>query len=180
MAAGQTSYAATGAAIGTQIMPGWGTAIGAVIGVVADIASKPADPSSAHGTFQNNLAFDNSGWNVAFGGATINSDSNSGTVQGGDQSKTSGIYENPYGAAGMGGGMNSADSLFGTSLGFDNSGWNVAYPGAKVTSKATKTLQQGGAQSSGPAMPAFMGSNFSYAVLALGAVVAIKWLKKRG
>lgn len=170
-AQGQTSYAATGASVGMAFGP-VGAAVGAVVGLVADVVMQPAAPSSANGTFQNNLGFDNSGWNVAFAGATIDSDATSNNTQGGTQ----GSNTDPYGMAGMSGGS-SADSMFGTSLGFDNSGWNVAFSGATIDSTASKTTSQGGAQKTGPDQQ-ILGSNFSYAVLIVGAVVALKWLKR--
>lgn len=173
MAAGQTSYAATGATAGAAFGP-WGAVIGGVVGLVADVAMQPSTPSSANGSFQNNLAFDNSGWNLGFGGATVDSSSNTSNTQGGSQ--TSGGMMGGVGMVGSGSGGTGANSLFGTSLGFDNSGWNVAFGGSKITSSASKSLTQGGAQNSAPKVPA--GSTFDYALLFVGALVAVKWLKK--
>lgn len=71
---------AAGAAVGTQIMPGWGTAIGAVAGGLLDAfggggqsaaSAKPEGPASAAiGVYGSGL--DGSNWNVNFGGSQTN------------------------------------------------------------------------------------------------------------
>jgi len=73
-------------------------------------------------------------------------------------------------------GPSSADSIFGTNQAFDNSGWNVAFGGSKVDSDAEKSTSQGADAT------ATRGGDLTqylpYAVLIIGAIVAIKVLKK--
>lgn len=172
MAEAQTSYMTTGMTVGSAFGP-WGTVIGAAAGAAADIASAPADPSSAKANFQNNLNFDNSGWNVGYKNSTINSDALTSNEQGGAQGNS-----DPFGFF-SGAGGTSADAQFSNSLGFNNSGWNVAFPDAAINSTAKTTTKQGGAQESGAKEPSVLGSEFSYAVLIIGAVLALKWMKKK-
>lgn len=70
-------------------------------------------------------------------------------------------------------GPSSANSVFGTNLAFDNSGWNVALGGSKVDSTATKADPQ---STGGVADPSQV--YIRYAFLFLGAVLAWKVLKK--
>lgn len=71
-------------------------------------------------------------------------------------------------------GPSSADSVFSTNLAFDNSGWNVAFPGATVTSTSDKTTSQGGAGGLSGNLQSYM----PYALIFVGALIAWKALKK--
>lgn len=78
------------------------------------------------------------------------------------------------GAMGGSAGPSSADAIFSTNLDFDNSGWNVAFGGSKVDSTSEKTTSQ----SSDGSTSKDMSSYLPYAILFVGALVAIKALKK--
>lgn len=71
----------------------------------------------------------------------------------------------------------SADSIFGTSLTFDNGGWNIAFDGARIDAPVDKTTSQGG-----PVGPSYgiesMLNYMPYVLGALGIVVAWKLLRK--
>lgn len=72
----------------------------------------------------------------------------------------------------------SADSVFGTSLSFDNGGWNIAFDGARIDAPVDKTTEQGGP--SGPSYGNFdsMQGYMPYLLAAFGMVVAWKIFKK--
>lgn len=61
---------------------GWATLGASLLGGAAG-SSTPAGPSSADAVFSNSFAFDNSGWNVAFDSAKVDSTAEKTTSQGG-------------------------------------------------------------------------------------------------
>jgi hypothetical protein len=70
------------------------------------------------------------------------------------------------------------DSIFGSSMAFDNSGWNVAFQGSSISAPVEKAQSQGGA-----ALPAVSGNDpwlayMPYAIGLFGMVLAWKLLKK--
>lgn len=72
------------------------------------------------------------------------------------------------------GGPSSADSIFGTNLAFDNSGWNVSLgDNSGIRADVDKTNEQGGTSGS----PSGIQDYLPYFMLLLGAVVAIKMFK---
>lgn len=73
--------AASGAATGAAVAGPWGAVIGGVAGFAGSAMAGSAPPSSADAIFGTNLNFDNSGWNVAFPGSTIDSKSDKTTSQ---------------------------------------------------------------------------------------------------
>jgi hypothetical protein len=167
----QTSYLQTGLSVGSAFGP-WGSAFGAGLGALADIASKPAPPSNADSSYQNNYSFDNSGWNIGYKNSTISSDALTSNGQDGTQGSN-----DPWGLYSAGGGS-SAKSQFANSFGFNDSGWNVAFPDATINSKA-KTTNTQSANQKADAKPSMMGSQFSYVILLVGAVIALKWIQKK-
>lgn len=72
-------------------------------------------------------------------------------------------------------GPSSADAIFSTNLGFDNSGWNVAFPGSTIKSASDKTSSQGGAGG----LSGNMSTYLPYALIFVGALVAWKMLKTK-
>lgn len=69
----------------------------------------------------------------------------------------------------------SADSVFGTNLKFNNSGWNVTFGGGSISSDATDAADFGNVDStSGPSMNNYL----PYALLFVAALIAWKILKK--
>ena len=69
--------AQAGAAAGTAIMPGIGTAIGGVLGALGDGfmgggSSSPSGPISAQSAIYGDLGQNNSGWNINFKGVQSN------------------------------------------------------------------------------------------------------------
>ena len=72
--------AAAGAAAGTAIMPGVGTAIGGVVGALADTfmggggsgSAAGYTPQSAQSAIYGDMGLDGSGWNVNFSGTQSN------------------------------------------------------------------------------------------------------------
>lgn len=84
--------AAAGAAAGTAVMPGIGTAIGGVLGALGDTfmgggGSSAAGyaPQDAHSAIYGDLGLDSSGWNVAFSGASQSVGGNKSTPSAMDQ-----------------------------------------------------------------------------------------------
>lgn len=73
-------------------------------------------------------------------------------------------------------GPSSADSIFGTNQAFDNSGWNVSFGSSKIDSQAEKSTNQNadGSAARGGDLTQYL----PYAVLIIGALVAIKVFKK--
>jgi hypothetical protein len=72
-------------------------------------------------------------------------------------------------------GPSSADSVFSTNLGFDNSGWNVSFGNnAPITSTSDKTTSQGGAGGLSGNIQTYL----PYAILFVAAIVALKVFKK--
>lgn len=71
----------------------------------------------------------------------------------------------------------ASDSVFSTNVGFDNSGWNVAFGNAGIDADVKKSTDQGsdlkGATSSNA-----LSDYLPYAMLFIGALVAWKMLKK--
>lgn len=76
--------AAAGAAAGTAIFPGFGTAIGGVVGALADTfmgggssgSAGGYTPQDASSAIYGDMSLDSSGWNVAFSGASQSVGSN--------------------------------------------------------------------------------------------------------
>ncbi len=71
-------------------------------------------------------------------------------------------------------GPSSADSVFSTNLGFDNSGWNVNFGSGTQSSVADKTSSQGGAGG----VSGNLNSYLPWAIVLVGALVAYKMFKK--
>lgn len=72
---------AGGAAAGAITPMGWLMAGSTLLG--GAMRGSPAGPSSANSMFATELVFDNSGWNVAYGGSKIDSEASKSTSQGG-------------------------------------------------------------------------------------------------
>lgn len=72
----------------------------------------------------------------------------------------------------------SADSVFGTSLTFDNGGWNIAFDGARIDAPVDKTTSQGGPTGPTYGLPDSMLNYMPYLLGAFGMVVVWKLLKK--
>lgn len=85
MAGFNTSGAAQGAAVGSQIMPGWGTGVGAILGGFSGGSGSGiggiAVPQDAQSAIYGDLGLDSSGWNVNFSGMQSNG-SNKGAPSG--------------------------------------------------------------------------------------------------
>jgi hypothetical protein len=71
-------------------------------------------------------------------------------------------------------GPSSADSVFSTNLGFDNSGWNVNFGSGSQTATTDKTNSQGGAGG----VSGNLNSYLPWAIIFVGALVAYKMFKK--
>ena len=71
-------------------------------------------------------------------------------------------------------GPSSADSIFSTNLGFDNSGWNVNFGSGSQSSVADKTTSQGGAGG----VSGNLSTYLPYALIFMGGLIAWKMLKK--
>lgn len=72
-------------------------------------------------------------------------------------------------------GPSSADSIFGTNLAFDNSGWNVTFGNnSGVSADVKKTTDQGGTSQGTNNLQTYL----PYVMLLVGAAVAIKMFKK--
>jgi hypothetical protein len=72
-------------------------------------------------------------------------------------------------------GPSSADSVFGTNLGFDNSGWNVSFGNnSPITAPSEKTTSQGGPSG----LTGNLKTYLPYVLVFAGALIALKWLKK--
>ena len=71
-------------------------------------------------------------------------------------------------------GPSSADSVFGTNLKFNNSGWNVTFGGGSITSDATDSADFGNAGNSGVSS---MSNYLPWALLFVGSLFAWKILK---
>jgi hypothetical protein len=69
----------------------------------------------------------------------------------------------------------SADSVFSTNLNFDNSGWNIAFPGSAITAPVDKTSSQGGAGG----LSGNLQSYLPYALVFVGALIAWKALQSK-
>lgn len=85
MAGFNTSGAAQGAVVGSQVMPGWGTAAGALLGGFSGGGGSGvggiAAPQDATSAIYGDLGLDGSGWNVNFSGMQSNG-SNKGAPSG--------------------------------------------------------------------------------------------------
>lgn len=82
MAAEVAAAGAAGTA-GAITPMGWLMAGSSVLGSALKSGGGNAGPSSANSMFATELVFDNSGWNVAFGGSKIDSEASKSTEQGG-------------------------------------------------------------------------------------------------
>lgn len=71
-------------------------------------------------------------------------------------------------------GPSSADSVFGTNLKFNNSGWNVTFGGGDIDSNATDAADFGGATGQSQSLDKYL----PYGILFVGALIAWKMLKK--
>jgi len=72
-------------------------------------------------------------------------------------------------------GPSSADSVFSTNLGFDNSGWNVSFGNnSPITAPTDKTTSQGGASG----LSGNLSSYLPWALVLVGGLIALKALKK--
>lgn len=71
-------------------------------------------------------------------------------------------------------GPSSADAVFSTNLGFDNSGWNIAFPDSVINSTSDKTSSQGGAGGASGILQGYL----PWAMVFVGGLIAWKMLKK--
>lgn len=71
-------------------------------------------------------------------------------------------------------GPSSADSVFGTNLKFNNSGWNVNFGAGAIDSTASDSADFGGATGKAQQLDKYL----PYAILFVGALVAWKAFKK--
>lgn len=71
-------------------------------------------------------------------------------------------------------GQSSADSIFSTNMGFDNSGWNINFGNGDLSSTSDKTTSQGGAGGLSGNVQTYL----PYALIFVGALIAWKMLKK--
>lgn len=76
------SGAAAGAQVGTQVMPGWGTAVGALLGGFSGGGGSGvggiAAPQDAKSAIYGDLGLDSSGWNLNFSGVQSNGSNKAG------------------------------------------------------------------------------------------------------
>lgn len=71
-------------------------------------------------------------------------------------------------------GPSSADSVFSTNLGFDNSGWNVTFGSGSINAPQDKTSSQGGSGGLSGNLQTYL----PYALIFVAGLVALKWIKK--
>ncbi len=71
----------------------------------------------------------------------------------------------------------AADSVFSTNLGFDNSGWNIAFGQSSIAADVKKSTEQGG-DLQGATSASSLSQYLPYAMLFIGALIAWKTLKK--
>lgn len=71
-------------------------------------------------------------------------------------------------------GPSSADSVFSTNLGFDNSGWNISFGSGDISAAQDKTTSQGGAGGLSGNLQTYL----PYALIFVGALLALKMIKK--
>lgn len=97
-------------------------------------------------------------------------DTAGGTNWLGAASTIAGSVLKPAGAA-----PSSANSIFGTNLAFDNSGWNVSFGNnSGISADVKKTTDQGGATQGTNNLQSYL----PYVLIFVGAAVAIKYFKK--
>lgn len=80
------------------------------------------------------------------------------------------------GASSRPSGPSSADSIFGTDLAFDNSGWNVSFGEGGISSASHKSTDQGAAADAGSGQA--KDPYIQYAVLLVAALIGWKLLQR--
>lgn len=73
----------------------------------------------------------------------------------------------------------SSDAIFGTNIGFDNSGWTISFgDNSAIDAPVEKTANQGTDAAGGSGRQSSLNDYLPYAILFVGALIAFKAFKK--